>query len=92
MTSLARHLADHGGDFGITDEETYARFAAEFRIEAIRNHYLCKLDAGDHTIRFFDPTTGTFGAYWLDGTSRTVFIPAKPMAYWNKQPGVLIDV
>lgn len=37
--------------------------------------------------RVYDETTGLFGSYNRDGSSRTIFKPVKGKAYWDKQPG-----
>ena len=46
-----------------------------------------KLDAD--VLRVYDPSTGAFAAYNLDGTTKTYFKPNNP-SYWQRQPGRLV--
>jgi hypothetical protein len=85
-SSLARHFADHGADFGATSAEDYAKQAAEFLLRAKRGILPMKVDETG-TIRAYDPATNTFGSYNADGTTKTFFKPTSP-TYWDRQPGV----
>ncbi|MDQ2868646.1 MAG: hypothetical protein M3R59_09600 [Verrucomicrobiota bacterium] len=88
--SLPDHFNRHGGDFGATDPEDYARKAWEFQQQAKREGFPAKLDS-DGTLRVFDPKTGAFAAYNRDGTTKTFFKPGS-RDYFERQPGRSIDL
>jgi hypothetical protein len=94
QNKLAGHFADHGADFGNSTAEGYANQASDFLQESQANNYPTKIDSNG-TIRTYDPSTNTFGAYNSDGTTRTFFSPDPAVHgypsnwdYWGSQPGV----
>jgi pyocin large subunit-like protein len=90
METLADHFARHGKDFGAGDADDYAAQAAAFLERARTTGLPAKRDA-DGSLRVFDRSTGAFGAYNSNGTTRTYFKPGKP-GYFDRQPGVLVDL
>jgi hypothetical protein len=84
--TLARHLRDHGADFGATSAEDYANQASRFFQRSQLEGLPTKIDA-DGIIRVYDPETNTFGAYNANGTTKTFFTPKRGIDYWNEQPG-----
>lgn len=84
--TLARHLRDHGADFGATSAEDYANKASRFFQRSQIEGLPTKIDA-DGVIRVYDPETNTFGAYNPNGTTRMVFTPKRGIDYWNDRPG-----
>lgn len=84
--TLADHFSRHGSDFGFASAEDYAAKASQLLQDSQRNGYPTKIDPTDGTIRVFDPSTGTFGAYNADGTTKTLFKPKSP-TYFDRQPG-----
>jgi hypothetical protein len=81
--SLDDHFARHGNDFGARSPEEYARMATEF----FERDDLPRKVTPDGTIRIYDPSTNTFGAYNADGTTKTFFTPGSGADYWERQPG-----
>ena len=86
MATLSRHFGDHGPDFASLSEDAYAQEASAFLQRAVADGLPMKIDSSG-VIRVFDPATNTFGAFNANGTSRTLFTPSNPAAYWLKQPG-----
>lgn len=91
--TLARHVADHGADFGASSAEDYANQASNFLQRAQQEGLPTKIDSKG-IIRVYDPETNTFGAYNPSGTTRTFYQPDSAMHglptnldYWNAQPG-----
>lgn len=85
--TLQDHFNRHGADFGATDIYDYA---AKAHALYHRHGVEAKLDAAG-TLRIYDPATGAFGAYNADGTTRTFFKPRRGQAYFDRQPGRLVD-
>ncbi|GGF98322.1 hypothetical protein GCM10007304_10400 [Rhodococcoides trifolii] len=81
--SLDDHFARHGNDFGATSADDYARMATEF----FERKDLPTKVTPDGTVRIYDPSTNTFGAYNADGTTKTFFTPGSGADYWERQPG-----
>ena len=84
--TLKKHFEDHGADFGSTSAEHYAQQASDFFDRAVTENLPTKIDPDDGRIRFWDPTTNTFGSYTPDGETITYFKPTSP-TYWERQPG-----
>ncbi|MDE6102971.1 MAG: hypothetical protein K2F60_00405, partial [Oscillospiraceae bacterium] len=87
IETLDDHFKRHGKDFNAINAADYAQMANDFYEN--RYHYMVKVD-NNGTIRVYDPSTNTFGAYNSDGTSKTFFKP-KSKNYFNNQPGDLIE-
>lgn len=83
--TLQEHFEEHGGDFGATGPDDYARQASDFLRRSQAEGLPTKIDE-DGVIRTYDPDTNTFGSYNPDGTTRTFFKPTSP-TYWDRQPG-----
>ncbi|MGU3435824.1 hypothetical protein ACNHUS_22740 [Actinomycetes bacterium M1A6_2h] len=81
--SLDDHFARHGTDFGARSAQEYAQMATEFS----ERTDLPRKVTPDGTIRIYDPSTNTFGAYNADGTTKTFFTPGSGADYWERQPG-----
>lgn len=86
-SSLQDHFVRHGADFQSRNADDYAAKAWLFLQRARAESLPMKLD-GD-ALRIFDPATGAFAAYNLNGTTKTYFKPGNP-AYWQRQPGRLV--
>jgi len=84
--TLARHFADHGGDFGSPNAQAYAQEAQRFLQRAVAERLPIRVGP-DGTIRVYDPNTNTFGSYDPDGTTKTYFKPSAGEQYWERQPG-----
>jgi pyocin large subunit-like protein len=87
---LPDHFARHGADFGARSPEDYAAQAAAFLLRAKAEGLPAKRDA-DGSLRIYDPSTGAFGAYNANGTTRTYFKPGSP-TYFERQPGENVDL
>jgi hypothetical protein len=94
---LARHVRDHGTDFGAMTEDEYVDQGHAFMQEGLAGHHPTMLDAPKGVVRFYDPLTERFGAYNRSGTTRTFFRPdplkhhrADNWAYFLSQGGVRI--
>lgn len=85
LDTLDDHFRSHGKRVGATSPEDYAQRAAMFRLRAIRERLPEIVDDEEGTVRYFDPHSGEFGAYRLDGRTRTYFVPKKPAKYWSKE-------
>jgi hypothetical protein len=87
-STLTDHFDRHGGDFGSPDEDAYAREAQDFLERAVADRLSMKV-APDGTIRVYEPSTNTFGAYNADGLPRRTSSPIWPRTptYWGDQPG-----
>jgi hypothetical protein len=87
-STLADHFDRHGGDFGSPDAEAYAQEAQNFLQRAVAEQLPMKIGP-DGTIRVYEPSTNTFGAYNPNGTTKTYFKPdlAKNPNYWVDQKG-----
>jgi pyocin large subunit-like protein len=90
LDSLPEHFAKHGTDFGARNAEDYAAQAAAFLLRAKAEGLPAKRDA-DGALRIYDPATGAFGAYNVNGTTRTYFKPGSP-TYFERQPGENVDL
>lgn len=90
--TLGDHVARHGADFGTSDPRRYAQLAHRFieRAHQPGNGDEIKRNGDDGSIRVYDPTTGTFGAYNADDSTRTLFKPRNGQAYFDRQPGDVI--
>lgn len=88
--TLADHFARHGRDFSARDADDYAAQAAAFLQKAKTAGFPAKRDT-DGSLRVFDWTTGAFGAYNRDGTTRTYFKPGN-REYFDRQPGTRVDL
>ena len=86
--TVADHFRRHGADFHARDPEDYAAQAWRFRQAAAASGYRVKKDS-QGILRIYDPTSGTFGAYNPDGTTRTFFKPGTD-AYFDRQPGKVV--
>ena len=84
--TLQKHFDDHGADFAATSAGDYARQASDFFDHAVMENLPTKIDPDDGRIRFWDPTTNTFGSYTPDGKTITFFKPTSP-SYWKRQAG-----
>ena len=92
LARLERHFGKHWKDFEPDSPDAYARFAALFRMRAIRDHLPMKIDIERNTLRIYDPKHNIFGSYRLDdGMSRTLFRPHRGMSYWKDQDGELVN-
>jgi pyocin large subunit-like protein len=85
-SSLPDHFARHGGDFGASSPEEYARMAWLFLQRATAEGLPAKYDESDDTIRVWDPKSRTFAAYHRDGRAKTFFKPDS-RGYFDRQPG-----
>lgn len=85
--ALDDHFARHGRDVGARSAQEYAELAAKFRAEGT---HPTKVGA-DGTVRMYDPASNTFASYTPDGTIKTFFKPSSGAAYWDRQPGGLIQ-
>ena len=90
MDTLADHFARHGRDFGAHDPDDYAAQAAALLQKAHAAGLPAKRDA-DGSLRVFDPSTGAFGAYNRNGTTKTFFKP-RDDRYFDRQPGTPVDL
>jgi pyocin large subunit-like protein len=90
IETLEDHFVRHGRDFNARDAEDYAAQASGL-LQRARTSGLPAKRAGDGTIRVFDPSTGAFGAYNSDGTTKTFFKPGNP-SYFDRQPGERVDL
>ncbi|GHU15453.1 hypothetical protein AGMMS50225_28710 [Betaproteobacteria bacterium] len=88
VETLADHFARHGADFGAKTADEYASMASRFFQESQTAKLPTKIDS-QGVIRVFDPTTGSFGAFNPNGTTRTFFKPNSP-TYFDRQPGTLV--
>ncbi|MEW9702967.1 hypothetical protein [Paenibacillus sp. SI8] len=82
--TLKQHYDDHGSQFGAKDPEDYARMAKDFYDN--RGAYQTKVDS-DGTIRVYDANTNTFGSYYSNGETKTLFKPENGQKYYDGQPG-----
>jgi len=89
-STLRDHFARHGRDFGAKDPEDYARMAYDFFQRAQVQGLPAKVD-GAGVFRVFEPSSGTFGAYNPDGTTKTFFKPGS-RGYFERQPGRRADL
>lgn len=87
-STLERHFADHGADFGATSAQNYANQASQCFQNSQAAGLPTKLDATG-VIRVYDPTQNIFGAFNPNGTTRTFFQPTSP-TYFQRQPGTLV--
>lgn len=96
-STLDKHFADHGADFGAVDASDYSQKATDFLNSAESAGRPTKINDVDGVTRVYDPDTNTFGSYNANGTTKTFFKPdpaihKEPtnMDYWNKQAGRVI--
>jgi RHS repeat-associated protein len=87
-STLERHFADHGADFGATSADEYANQASQFFQDSQAQGLPTKIDANG-VIRVYDPVNNIFGAFNPNGTTRTFFKPTSP-TYFQRQPGTLV--
>lgn len=85
--SLRSHFEKHGHEFGATSPEDYATRASDLLHRGVHGEIPCKIDRAGKKIRVWDPATGAFGSYRMDGATITMFRPGNPAAYFAKQPG-----
>jgi hypothetical protein len=87
--TLERHLHAHMSDFGATSAEEYVAQAEQLLEEARQGLHEVRVDAPSKTIWAYDRATRRFGAYNLDGTTKTFFRPSS-LDYFEKQGGRVI--
>lgn len=80
------HFQRHGADVGAATPDEYVQVADAFLTRAERQGLPTKIDPVDGTIRVYEPSTNTFGAYNADRTAKTFFKPHGGAAYWAMQP------
>lgn len=85
--TLQDHFDRHGAEFGAADIYDYA---AQAHALYHRPGVEAKVDAAG-TLRIYDPASGAFGAYNPDGTTKTFFRPRRGQAYFDRQPGRLVE-
>jgi hypothetical protein len=87
--TLQDHFDRHGGDFGARTPEEYADQAQELLLRAAEGEAGLKMKiAPDGVIRVLDTETGDFGAYNMNGTTRTMFRISRLFEiYYGRQPG-----
>jgi pyocin large subunit-like protein len=78
------HYAKHGAEFGNISRMEYLRRAQELRDAPVGRDILREA-RGNGVVTKFDRRHGYFGAYNLDGTIRTFFIPNDGERYFRRQ-------
>lgn len=89
METLQDHFDRHGPDFNSRSPEEYAAQAWQFLQRARAGELPMKWDAGEATLRVWDPATRAFAAYNQAGRTKTYFRPNNA-GYWQRQPGRLV--
>lgn len=88
--TLPDHFARHGKDFHAQHPAEYAAQAHAFLLKAKAVGFPAKRDY-DGSLRIYDASSDTFGAYNADGTTKTFFKPGSP-TYFDRQPGTPVDL
>jgi pyocin large subunit-like protein len=83
-SQLDQHYQKHGREFGHITETEYLRLAQALRDAPAGGPILEAVKPGGVVSRF-DRRTGYFGAYNLDRTIRTFFIPNDGERYFHRQ-------
>ena len=78
------HYAKHGREFGRISQAEYLARAQELRDAPVGGSILEAIKSGGVFTRF-DRRTGAFGAYNVDRTIRTFFIPNDGERYFRRQ-------
>jgi pyocin large subunit-like protein len=77
------HFQKHGSEFGKITQSEYLKLAQDLR-DAPAGGPILEVRRGAVITRF-DRRTGYFGAYNVDGTIRTFFIPNGGESYFRRQ-------
>jgi pyocin large subunit-like protein len=80
---LEEHFQKHGTEFGHITQAEYLHLAQQLRDAPVGGSILEA--RRDSVITKFDKRTGYFGAYNLDRTIRTFFIPNQGESYFRRQ-------
>ncbi len=92
--TLRRHIDDHARDFpGATTPEAYISQAEQFYLEAVNNKYPTKIHIRNQRprVRIYDEPTNRFIVMNIDGSIATYFRPEKPIVYWEKLRGDIVE-
>ena len=81
---LDEHYSKHGAEFGSIGKAEYLRLAQELRDAPVGGPIL-EAKRPDGQFSRFDKRKGYFGAYNLDRTIRTFFIPNDGERYFRRQ-------
>jgi pyocin large subunit-like protein len=73
--TIQDHFERHGPDFGARSAEEYVQQSQDFYIRAQEEGLPTKIDSLG-VVRVYDPETNTFGAYNMNGSTRTFFKPS----------------
>ena len=79
---LTEHFEKHGGEFGYKTEQEYLEGANSVITD---KDSLCKTEAEDGDLVFFQESTGSIVFVSGDGYIRTYFKPADGIDYFNRQ-------
>jgi hypothetical protein len=80
---LQDHFEKYGHEFGVISRQQYLRLAQQLR-DSRAGRNILESRHPDGLIRF-DRKRGYFGAYDMDGTIRTFFIPPDGLRYFERQ-------
>jgi pyocin large subunit-like protein len=80
---LQDHFDKYGREFGAITRDQYLRLAQQLR-DSHPGKYILESRRPDGLIRF-DRKHGYFGAYDMDGTIRTFFIPPDGVRFFERQ-------
>src|SRR5438105_13440739 len=83
-SQFEEHYRKHGAEFGDIGKQEYLRLAQDLR-DARAGGPILESVRGDGVISRFDKRKGYFGAYNLDRTIRTFFIPNDGERYFWRQ-------
>ncbi|MES2481619.1 MAG: RHS repeat-associated core domain-containing protein, partial [Pseudomonadota bacterium] len=83
--TLDNHFVRHGGSFGATSAEEYAKQAQHFRERGLNNPATEFRIDKDGTLRIYDRATNTFGSYNPDGSTKTFYRPGSKERYWDME-------
>ena len=78
------HYRKHGSEFGKISKAEYLRLAQELR-DAPPGPDILQAVRPEGVITKFDRRKGYFGAYNLEGTIRTFFVPVDGERYFRRQ-------
>jgi pyocin large subunit-like protein len=96
MPRLNSHFARHGKAFGAETPEDYNQMANDFLHDLPNNpNAEVKFNPNDNTVRAYDSTTNTFGAYNPEKGAPNTFFKPDPAEhglptnadYWKSMPG-----
>ncbi len=85
--TLEKHFNDHGADFSASSPSEYTSQSQDFYGDGLSDAHsgIETHVTQDGTIKMYQPSTNTFGAYNSDGSTKTFFKPTAGADYWKRQ-------